>query len=176
VNKLREIQLSEIRQLRFYGAADAQQRFGTGHAGGVIDVSTGAVAPTGTVVSDRRPHRRLRHPQRLDARPRDASVASPDNSNVLKAEEFEGSTAIDVMALVQEFRPTWLHSRGVTSIPRSECRPGARLPERRLAGDVNQCARFASAIVKELRFLPAAQAHARYGVGHEGGVIEVSTR
>jgi len=30
--------------------------------------------------------------------------------------------------------------------------------------------------VKELRFLPAAQAHARYGVGHEGGVIEVITR
>jgi hypothetical protein len=44
-DRLRDIQLGEVREIRYYGAAEAQQRFGTGHAGGVIDVSTGAVAP-----------------------------------------------------------------------------------------------------------------------------------
>lgn len=39
VNRLRELQLSEIREIRFLGAAEAQQRYGTGHAGGVIEVS-----------------------------------------------------------------------------------------------------------------------------------------
>src|SRR3989441_326709 len=51
VNRLREFRLSEIREVRFYGAADAQLRFGTGHAGGVIDLLTGAVAPTERIAS-----------------------------------------------------------------------------------------------------------------------------
>ena len=32
-SRLRELQLSEIRQIRFYSAAEAQQRFGTGRGG-----------------------------------------------------------------------------------------------------------------------------------------------
>jgi len=156
VNKLREIQRLEIRELRFFGAADAQLRYGVGHAGGVIEVSTGAVAPTGGEPI---------------AEPSPAS-----NSNVLKAEEFEESTAIDLMALVQEFRPTWLHSRGVTSI-RDQSAGQLRVYLNGVsAGDVNQLREIRVSDVKELRFLPAAQAHARYGVGHEGGVIEVLTK
>ncbi len=157
VNKLREIQRLEIRELRFFGAADAQTRYGVGHAGGVIEVSTGAVAPTGG--------------EPITAEPSPAS-----NSNVLKAEEFEESTAIDLMALVQEFRPTWLHSRGVTSI-RDQSAGQLRVYLNGVsAGDVNQLREIRVSDVKELRFLPAAQAHARYGVGHEGGVIEVLTK
>jgi len=176
VNKLREIQLSEIRQLRFYGAADAQQRFGTGHAGGVIEVSTGAVAPTGTVVSEPTPAPPAPPPASDSTRVRETRRSRASNSNVLKAEEFEGSTAIDVMALVQEFRPTWLHSRGVTSI-RDQSAGQVRVYLNGVsAGDVNQLREIRVSDVKEVRFLPAAQAHARYGVGHEGGVIEVLTK
>ena len=146
LSRLRELMRTEIREIRFYSAAEAQQRYGTGHAGGVIEVSTGAVAPSG------------------------------GEPNVLKAEEFEGSTAIDLMALVQEFRPTWLHSRGVTSIHDQSAGQLRVYLNGVSAGDVNQLREIRVSDVKELRFLPGAQAHARYGVGHEGGVIEVITR
>jgi len=95
---------------------------------------------------------------------------------VLKAEEFGESTAIDVMALVQEFRPTWLRSRGVTSIHDQSAGQLRVYLNGESAGDVNQLREIRVSDVKELRFLPAAQAHARYGVGPEGGVIEVLTK
>jgi hypothetical protein len=173
VNQLREIQLSEVRELRFFGAAEAQMRYGTGHAGGVIEVSTGAVAPTGPI-SSAPP---APSPPTSDSTPpRSSSRASLRNSNVLKAEEFEKSTAIDVYALVQEFRPTWLHSRGVTSI-RDQSAGQLRVYLNGVsAGDVNQLREIRVSDVRELRFLGAAEAQARYGLGHGGGVIEVLTR
>ena len=176
VSRLRELMRTEIRQIRFYSAAEAQQRYGTGHGGGVIEVSTGAVAPSGgePIAAEPSPPPA---PAPFDStRARETRRSRAGNSNVLKAEEFEGSTAIDLMALVQEFRPTWLHSRGVTSIHDQSAGQLRVYLNGVSAGDVNQLREIRVSDVKELRFLPAAQAHARYGVGHEGGVIEVITR
>jgi len=182
VSRLRELMRPEIREIHFYGAADAQQRYGTGHAGGVIEVSTGAVAPTGgePIAAEPPPSPPPAPPPAPapfdSTRARETRRSRASNSNVLKAEEFEGSTAIDLMALVQEFRPTWLHSRGVSSI-RDQSAGQLRVYLNGVsAGDVSQLREIRVSDVKELRFLPAAQAHARYGVGHEGGVIEVVTR
>jgi hypothetical protein len=182
VSRLRELMRPEVREIRFYDAADAQQRYGTGHAGGVIEVSTGAVAPTGgggepIAAQPSPPPAPPPVPAPFDStRARETRRSRAGNSNVLKAEEFDGSTAIDLMALVQEFRPTWLHSRGVSSI-RDQSAGQLRVYLNGVsAGDVNQLREIRVSDVKELRFLPAAQAHARYGVGHEGGVIEVVTR
>jgi hypothetical protein len=95
---------------------------------------------------------------------------------VLKAEEFEGSSAIDAMALVQEFRPTWLHTRGVISI-RDESAGQIRVYLNGVsAGDVNRLREIRVDDVREIRFLGAAEAQSRYGVGHAGGVIEVWTK
>ena len=180
VSRLRELMRTEIREIRFYGAAEAQQRYGTGHGGGVIEVSTGAVAPSGgepIAAEPSPPPAPPPAPAPFDStRARETRRSRAGNSNVLKAEEFEGSTAIDLMALVQEFRPTWLHSRGVTSIHDQSAGQLRVYLNGVSAGDVNQLREIRVSDVKELRFLPAAQAHARYGVGHEGGVIEVITR
>jgi len=180
VSRLRELMRTEIREIRFYGAADAQQRFGTGHAGGVIEVSTGAIAPSGgepIAAEPSPPPAPPPAPAPLDStRARETRRSRAGNSNVLKADEFEGSTAIDLMALVQEFRPTWLHSRGVTSIHDQTAGQLRVYLNGVSAGDVNQLREIRVSDVRELHFLPAAQAHARYGVGHEGGVIEVITR
>ena len=183
VSRLRELMRTEIRQIRFYNAAEAQQRFGTGHAGGVIEVSTGAIAPTGTIAAEPSPPPPPPQaappppPGPFDStRARETRRARASNSTVLKADEFEGTTAIDVMALLQEFRPTWLHARGVSSI-RDQGSGQLRVYLNGVsAGDVSELREIRVSDVKELRFLPAAQAHARYGVGHEGGVIEVITR
>ena len=179
VNRLREIQLSEIRELRFFGAAEAQLRYGPGHAGGVIEVSTGAVAPTGggTVVSAPTPPPAAAPASAPVPRPaRSNRGAGAHNPNVLAAEEFESSTALDAYALVQEFRPNWLRSRGVISI-RDQSAGEVKVYLNGVAvGDVNELRQIRTDNVRELRFLGAAEAQQRYGVGHGGGVIEVLTK
>jgi len=95
---------------------------------------------------------------------------------VLEAEEFENSTAIDALALVQEFRPNWLHTRGVISI-RDRTAGDVRVYLNGVsAGDVNRLREIRADDVRELRHLGAAEAQQRYGLGHGGGVIEVWTK
>jgi len=40
VNRLREIRAEDVREFHHLGAAEAQQRYGMGHGGGVIEVLT----------------------------------------------------------------------------------------------------------------------------------------
>jgi uncharacterized protein involved in tellurium resistance len=177
VNRLREIQRSEIREVRFYEAGKAQVRYGTGQAGAVIDVATGAVAPTGGEPIVMEPPPPPGPPPAPDTvRARVQRGARARNSEVLTADEFEGSTAIDVMALVQEFRPNWLHSRGVISI-RDQTAGNIRVYLNGVsAGEVDRLREIRADEVRELRHLGAAAAQQRYGVGHGGGVIEVWTK
>ena len=106
---------------------------------------------------------------------RAVSLARNRNSNVIEGTEIEASTALDAYALVQEARPNWLHSRGTISIQD----PGAGALQVYLNGnqfgDVNRLREIQRREIRELRFFGAADAQMRYGVGHAGGVIEVST-
>jgi hypothetical protein len=177
VNRLREIPISEIRQVRFLGAGEAQLRYGSGHAGGVIEVSTGAVVPTRAVAASPKPPPAPPPPPASDTtRPSPKRGTGIRDSEVLQADEFEGSTALDAMALVQEFRPNWLHPRGVISIRD----PSAGIVKVYLngvpTGDVSRLREIRADEVRELRHLGAAEAQQRYGLGHGGGVIEVWTK
>ncbi|HYX81667.1 MAG TPA: hypothetical protein VE714_04695, partial [Gemmatimonadales bacterium] len=98
------------------------------------------------------------------------------NANVLTVEEFEGTTAADVMALVQQFRPNWLHTRGRISILDPSAGDLRVYVNGVSAGDVNRLREYRVSEVRELRFLNAGEAQQRYGVGHGGGVIEVWLR
>ncbi len=106
---------------------------------------------------------------------RAVSLARNRNSNVIEGTEIEASTALDAYALVQEARPNWLHSRGTISIQD----PGAGALQVYLNGnqfgDVNRLREIRRSEIRELHFLGPADAQLRYGVGHAGGVIEVST-
>ena len=80
------------------------------------------------------------------------------------------------MALVQEFRPNWLRSRGVISI-HDQSAGDVRVYLNGVAtGGVNRLREIRAEEVRELRHLGAAEAQQRYGLGHGGGVIEVWTR
>lgn len=176
VNRLHEIATREIRELRFFGAAQAQLRFGTGHAGGVIDVSTGAVAPTGTVVSAPPPPPAPPPLAASDSTRRRASRAGPRDSDLLEAEEFENSTAVDAAALINEFRPNWLRTRGLISIHDPSAGAVRVYLNGVSFGDVNRLREIRASDLRELRFLNAAAAQQRYGLGHGGGVIELWLR
>ena len=173
VNKLREINTQNVRELRFLGAAEAQMRYGVGHAGGVIEVYSGVGAPTERIASE---------PSGPPAPPPPPPPPVADstrrqmrarNPNVLREEEFSTTTAVDGLALVMEYRPNWLHSRGAVSI----MNPNAGELEVYIsgvrAGDLNRLREVSIISIRELRFLGAGEAQQKYGVGHAGGVIEV---
>jgi len=112
-------------------------------------------------------------PAPVDDSTRSRARRGAHNQSVLAAEEFATSTAVDALALVQEFRPNWLHGRGVISINDPSAGDVRVYLNGVAAGDVTQLRDFRRTDIRELRFLSAAEAQARYGLGHGGGVIEV---
>jgi len=100
----------------------------------------------------------------------------PRNSSILTAEEFAGTTAVDAMALVREFRPSWLQSRGTMSIMDRTASDILVFLNGVRAGDLTRLRELRVDELRELRFLGAAEAQQRYGSGTAGGVIEVWTK
>jgi len=98
------------------------------------------------------------------------------NSSILTQEEFERTTALDAYALIQEFRPTWLHTRGAVSIMDPTAGDIDVYLNGVENGGVSRLREIAVQDVRELRFLNAGEAQMRYGLGHAGGVIEVWTK
>jgi len=171
VNKLREINTQDIRELRFLSASEAQMRYGVGHAGGVIEVHTGVVAPTERVVVEpSAPPPPPPPPPVADSTRRRMRARNP---NVLSEAEFSTTTAVDGMALVMEYRPNWLHSRGAVSIQDRSAGDLQVYINGVHAGDLSRLREVSVLAIRELRFLGAGEAQQRYGVGHAGGVIEV---
>lgn len=111
-----------------------------------------------------------------DPAERHARRKLPRNSSVLTAEEFEGTSAVDAMALVREFRPNWLQSRGTMSIMDRTVSDILVFLNGVRAGDLIRLRELRVQELRELRFLGAAEAQARYGSGTAGGVIEVWTK
>jgi len=176
VTKLREINRQDVRELRFLGAGEAQMRYGVGHAGGVIEVYTGVPAPTERIASEPSAAPAPPPPPEppgvpvTDSMRREMRVRNP---NVLKEEEFSNTTAVDGLALVMEYRPNWLHSRGAVSIMNPNAGDLQVYINGVHAGDLNRLREVTVMAIRELRFLSAAEAQQRHGVGNAGGAIEV---
>jgi hypothetical protein len=83
---------------------------------------------------------------------------------------------MDALALVQEYRPNWLHSRGVVSIMNPTAGDLQVYVNGVSSGDITRLSEIRTMEIRELRFLGASEAQQRYGVGHAGGVIEVWTK
>lgn len=108
-----------------------------------------------------------------------ASSGSPrslSSRNVITQQEIESVNVSTAYEVVQQLRPHLLQGRGQTSIQD----PGSSMPVVYVNGvrygspDVLRSMR--SLDLREIRFLSASDATTRYGTGHVGGVIEVTTR
>jgi len=106
---------------------------------------------------------------------RQASQRRRRDPNLIDQEEVESSTALDAYTLVQQARPNWLHDRGAISFRDPTAGQVQVYLEGQQFGDVNKLREISRQDIRELRFLNAAEAQMRYGVGHAGGVIEVYT-
>jgi len=106
-----------------------------------------------------------------------ATAAPRRDSNVITAEELAAIPQGDVYSAVQQLRPTFLQTRGITS-------PGVGSAPEVLnvyvngvrAGDVNALRQMQVIDVKEVRRLSASEATQRFGTGHTMGAILVTRK
>ena len=95
---------------------------------------------------------------------------------VITAQEIEDAVAVDAYDAVRVLRPEWLIPRNTDILGRF---PQATLPvyldDFRL-GDADDLRGLAADRIESIRFISAAAAIARWGVGNNYGVIQVVTR
>ena len=115
------------------------------------------------------------------------------NPNVITAAEMDGQAASDVYELVRRLRPQWLRVRPsgtnedaartpayspmVNSPGRSELATVLHVfVDGAHAGEIGELRRIEITNVRELRFVPSADAVTRWGRDYSAGVIEVISR
>jgi hypothetical protein len=114
------------------------------------------------------------------------------NPNLITAAELEGQTATDLYEVVRRLRPQWLRARPTGSLEDATRRPtptamGSESPSQvglvlmvfvdgSPVGEVGELRRLQVANVRELRFVPSADAVTRWGRDYRAGVIEVTSR
>ena len=96
-----------------------------------------------------------------------------DQATILP-DELGRNPGTDLLGTIQSLRPLWLHKRGPISI-NSECDILVYVDNMRF-GTVPSLRAIDVSTVEWLQFLSAAQAQARFGVGHPHGAILVFTK
>lgn len=98
------------------------------------------------------------------------------NTNVITQEQIAASQATNAYEAISRVRPTFLRSRGRTTINAAVSEyPEVYLDGQRY-GDIEILKTLSVEHVMEIRFLSSSDATTRFGTGHTAGVIEVITR
>lgn len=102
--------------------------------------------------------------------------------DVLTREQIDQTHAVNAYDAVMQLRSVWLRQRGSTQMPASagggqfqENPIWVYLDDQRL-GDIGTLRTIEAAVIHAIRFYPPAEAAARWGFNHGGGVISVHTR
>ncbi len=112
------------------------------------------------------------------ATPKTGPLPSRD---VITREQIARTHAVTALEAVERLRGHWLRLRGTTELPGesqarfAEAQVQVYLDDQKL-GTIENLARIEMAAIEYIRFIPPAEASARYGFGHGAGVIFVSTR
>ena len=111
-----------------------------------------------------------------------ACVSTPDGvsggrqRNLITVEELEPFQQLTAYDAIQQLRPRWLQARGAMNIRDS----GQVYPRVSVdgvsRGEMDQLRTISVHMIKEIRFLSAADATTRFGTGYAGGVIEILTK
>jgi hypothetical protein len=98
------------------------------------------------------------------------------SSDLITAEEIEAASVSNAYDAVARLRPAFLRGRGQSSIQT----PGSDLPivyvNGLRSGTIDHLRNIPAQDVQTIRFISATDATTRYGTGHTGGIIEVTTR
>ena len=104
-----------------------------------------------------------------------ASSASRGSGNVITREQLAALEPLSAFDAIQRLRPTWLQSRGPTSIGGAPTLPEVHINESR-SRSLEELRSLPVAEVESMEYRSAADATTLYGTGYPGGVIEVRTR
>jgi hypothetical protein len=95
--------------------------------------------------------------------------------NLITREQLAGLEAMSAFDAIQRLRPTWLQSRGPTSLTGGPTMPRVHINQSR-TGSIDELRSIPVTEVELMEFKSASDATTEYGTGYPGGVIEVSTR
>lgn len=103
-------------------------------------------------------------------------TASSSDRNTVSREELAATNSATVYEALERVRPQWLNTRGPVSMTDSqEARPNVYMNGTRV-GELEYLREVYVVDVRELRFWPAGEASARFGMGNPRGVIEIIPR
>lgn len=91
------------------------------------------------------------------------------DTNLLTAEDLADVQQLDAAQAIQRLRPRWMRGRGNTT-------PSVIVDGTTRMGGVDALAGIRISDVEEMRFISASDATLRYGSGHTGGAIVITTR
>jgi hypothetical protein len=98
------------------------------------------------------------------------------NRAVITQEEIKESSARDAYHAVQLLRPDWLRSRGAVSMRETTPATVVVYVDGQRYGGPTSLEQFRMGSFKEMRYYSASEATSRWGTGHAGGVIYLTTR
>ena len=110
------------------------------------------------------------------ARSDPAAQPAKRSRTVITQDEIKESSARDAYHAVQLLRPDWLRSRGAASV--RDPTPAAVIAyvDGQRFGAVTTLEQFQIGTFKEIRYYSGTDATSRWGTGHAGGVIYLTTR
>lgn len=106
----------------------------------------------------------------------DSGVRTSRDRSVITLEEIRESSVRDAFQAVQQLRPDWLRSRGTSSMRSAEPATVVVYVDGQRYGAASTLEQFTVGSFRELRYYSATEATSRWGTGHSGGVIYLSTR
>ncbi len=104
------------------------------------------------------------------------SGGQPSERNRITPAQLERSTATNAYDAVRLLHPEWLDTRGANSFNTPPSKAVLYLDGNKVGDDLDQMRTIPVGVLVEIRFLTAAEAANRYGLGISRGVIEITTR
>lgn len=105
-----------------------------------------------------------------------AGGATSGSRDVLAASEIASANVTTAYEAVRQLRPEFLRSRGVQSIRSGTPEQPVVYVNGIRAGGLEALQRIMAMDVQLVRHVDARDATTRYGTGHAGGVIEITTK
>ncbi len=96
--------------------------------------------------------------------------------NLLTQDQLAVANSDNLFDAITKLRPEWLNSRGPTSVTDATPTQPSVFMNGQMLGKVDFLREMRILDVTEIRYWPAGQAAARFGMGHPRGVIELTRR
>ncbi|MEX2582600.1 MAG: hypothetical protein WD766_04980 [Gemmatimonadota bacterium] len=104
-----------------------------------------------------------------------AAGSGGGNPDVITADDLSELSSTNLYEAVQRLRPQWLRTRGISSFG-GEPDPIMVYVDNVRYGEVRELTGFRIEAIEEVERIDATSATQRWGTGHAGGVLLVSTR